>query len=227
MQTILKHHIVAQSLESSAVLERRRLTALSGQSLDIDPATLTIDKAHLVAVDVAFDGGLVHVIDAVMVPELRTIEELVTNDERLSTLRAAIEAAELGAQLGKSNPGPWTLLAPSNKAFAAIPAESLSALLKDKSALTSVLAGHVLPTAIHRDEMLSQGSVRTLMGDGTLAFALEAGTITVDGARIEVADIESANGIIHIIDRVLPAKIINYAARCTICEPCSTSCRNL
>ena len=206
LQTILKHHIVAQSLESSAVLERRRLTALSGQSLDIDPATLTIDKAHLVAVDVAFDGGLVHVIDTVMVPELRTIEELVTNDERLSTLRAAIEAAELGAQLGKANPGPWTLLAPSNKAFAAIPAESLSALLKDKSALTSVLAAHVLPTAIHRDEMLSQGSVRTLMGDGTVAFALEAGTITVDGARIEVADIESANGIIHIIDRVLPAK---------------------
>jgi hypothetical protein len=66
-----------------------------------------------------------------------------------------------------------------------------------------VLAGHVLPTAIRREEMLSQGSARTLMGDGDVAFALNAGVITVADARIEVADIETANGVIHIIDRVL------------------------
>ena len=206
LQTILKHHIVAQPLESSAVLERRRLTALSGQSLDIDPAALTIDSAHLVATDVTFDGGLVHVIDAVMVPELRTIEEVVTAEPRFATLRTAIEAAGLGVQLGKSNPGPWTLLAPSNDAFAAVPADALAALLKDKGALTAVLAGHVLPTAIHRDEMLSQGSARTLLGDGSVVFALESGAITVDGAQIEVADIEAVNGVIHIINRVLLTK---------------------
>lgn len=206
LQTILKHHIVAQPLESSAVLERRRLTALSGQSLDIDPAALTIDSARLVATDVTFDGGLVHVIDAVMVPELRTIEEVVTAEPRFATLRTAIEAAGLGVQLGKSNPGPWTLLAPSNDAFAAVPADALAALLKDKGALTAVLAGHVLPTAIHRDEMLSQGSARTLLGDGSVVFALKSGAITVDGAQIEVADIEAVNGVIHIINRVLLTK---------------------
>jgi uncharacterized surface protein with fasciclin (FAS1) repeats len=188
------------------VLERRRLTALSGQSLDIDPAALTVDNAHLVATDVTFDGGLVHVIDAVMVPELRTIEEVVTAEPRFATLRTAIETAGLGVQLGKSNPGPWTLLAPSNDAFAAVPADALAALLKDKGALTAVLAGHVLPTAIRRDEMLSQGSARTLLGDGTVVFALEDGAITVDGAQIEVADIEAVNGVIHIINRVLLAK---------------------
>ncbi len=203
LQTILKHHIVAQPLESSAVLERRRLTALSGQSLDIDPVALTIDNARLIATDVTFDGGLVHVIDAVMVPELRTIEEIVTVDPRFTTLRGAIETAGLGAQLGKANPGPWTLLAPSNNAFGAVPADALSALLKDKSALTSVLAGHVLPTAIRRDEMLSQGSARTLLGDGNVVFALDAGVITVDGARIEVADIEAVNGVVHILNQVL------------------------
>jgi uncharacterized surface protein with fasciclin (FAS1) repeats len=205
LQAILKHHVVAQSLESSALLDRRRLTALSGQSLEIDPATLAVDGARLVATDVAFDGGLVHVIDGVMLPELRSIEEIVSQDERFSTLRAAIDAAGLGPQLGAQNPGPWTLLAPSNKAFAAIPADALQALLQDRPALTAVLAAHVLPTAIRRDEMLAQGSARTLLGDGTVAFALEAGAITVAGARIEVADIEAANGIIHVIDRVLPA----------------------
>ena len=206
LQAILKHHVVAQSLESSALLDRRRLKALSGQSLEIDPSALTVDGARLVATDVAFDGGLVHVIDGVMLPELRSIEEIVAQDERFATLRAAIDAAGLGAQLGAQNPGPWTVLAPSNKAFAAIPADALKSLLADRPALTAVLAAHVLPTAIRRDEMLAQGSARTLMGDGTVAFALASGAITVDGARIEVADIEAANGIIHVIDRVLPAR---------------------
>ena len=205
LQAILKHHVVAQSLESSALLDRRRLKALSGQSLDIDPAALSVDGARLVATDVSFDGGLVHVIDTVMLPELRSIEEIVAQDERFSTLRAAIGAAGLGPQLGAQNSGPWTLLAPSNDAFAAIPADALKSLLEDRPALTAVLAAHVLPTAIRRDEMLSQGSARTLMGDGTVAFALASGAITVGGARIEVADIEAANGVIHIIDRVLPA----------------------
>jgi len=148
----------------------------------------------------------VHVIDGVMLPELRTIEELVAQDDRFATLRAAIGAAGLGPQLGAQNPGPWTLLAPSNEAFAAVPADALKALLEDRPALTAVLAAHLLPTSIRRDEMLSQGSARTLMGDGTVAFALESGAITVAGARIEVADIEAANGVIHIIDRVLPAQ---------------------
>ncbi|MCE2880965.1 MAG: CIA30 family protein [Planctomycetaceae bacterium] len=205
LQAILKHHVVAQSLESSTLLDRRRLKALSGQSLEIDPAALTVDGARLVATDVAFDGGLVHVIDGVMLPELRSIEEIVAKDDRFSTLRAAIDAAGLGPQLGAQNSGPWTLLAPSNEAFAAIPADALKALLQDRPALTAVLAAHVLPTAIRRDEMLAQGQARTLMGDGTVEFALASGAITVAGARIEVADIEASNGVIHVIDRVLPA----------------------
>ncbi|MBI1303527.1 MAG: hypothetical protein GC172_07030 [Phycisphaera sp.] len=206
LQAILKHHVVAQSLESSALLDRRRLRALSGQSLEIDPSALSVDGARLVATDVAFDGGLVHVIDGVMLPELRSIEAIVAEDERFATLRAAIGAAGLGPQLSAENPGSWTLLAPSNEAFAAIPADALQALLQDRPALTAVLAAHVLPTAIRRDEMLAQGSARTLMGDGTVAFALASGAITVEGARIEVADIEAANGVIHVIDRVLPAR---------------------
>jgi uncharacterized surface protein with fasciclin (FAS1) repeats len=219
LQAILKHHVVAQSLESSALLDRRRLKALSGQSLETDPSALTVDGARLVATDVAFDGGLVHVIDGVMLPELRSIEEIVAQDERFATLRAAIDAAGLGPQLGAENPGPWTVLAPSNKAFAAIPADALKSLLEDRPALTAVLAAHVLPTAIRRDEMLAQGSARTLMGDGTVAFALASGAITVDDARIEVADIEAANGVIHVIDRVLPARSAATATAAAAATP--------
>jgi uncharacterized surface protein with fasciclin (FAS1) repeats len=205
LQAILKHHVVGQAVGSSSVLDRRRLAALSGQSLEVDPTALTVDGARLVATDVAFDGGLVHVIDAVMVPELRSIEEIVAEDARFETLRAAIKAADLGAALGARNPGPWTLLAPSNEAFGAIPPDTLNALLGDRAALTAVLGAHVLPTMIRREEMLAQGSARTLPGNGSVRFALGPGGITAEGARIEVADIEASNGIIHVIDRVLPA----------------------
>ena len=206
LQAILKHHVVAGSLGSAAVLDRRRLEALSGQRLEVDPAALTVDGARLMATDVAFDGGVVHVIDAVMLPELRTIEEIVATDERLATLRTAIGAAGLGEQLGKANPGPWTLLAPSNEAFAEVPSDALAALIADRPALTAVLAGHVLPTAIRRESMLAAASAATLAGNAPVAFALESGAITVDGARIEIADIEAANGVIHVIDRVLLPK---------------------
>jgi uncharacterized surface protein with fasciclin (FAS1) repeats len=205
LQAILKHHVVGQTVGSASVLERRSLTALSGQSLKVDPASLTIDGARLVATDVAFDGGLVHVIDAVMLPELRSIEQIVAEDARFETLRAAIQAADLGSALGAQNPGPWTLLAPSNEAFGAIPAESLKSLLGDRPALTAVLGAHVLPTRIRREEMLAQGSARNLPGTGSVRFALDSGVITVEGARIQIADIEASNGIIHVIDRVLPA----------------------
>ncbi len=205
LQAILKHHVVGQAVGSSSVLDRRRLTALNGQSLEVDPTALTIDGARLVATDVAFDGGLVHVIDTVMMPELRSIEEIVAQDARFETLRAAIRAADLGSALGAQNPGPWTLLAPSNEAFGTIPAETLKALLANRPALTAVLGAHVLPTMIRREEMLAQGSARTLPGNGSVRFALESGVITVEGAKILVADIEASNGIIHVIDRVLPA----------------------
>ena len=70
---------------------------------DVDPSALTVDGARLVATDVAFDGGLVHVIDTVMLPELRSIEQLVAQDDRFTTLRAAIAAAGLGAPYGNSS----------------------------------------------------------------------------------------------------------------------------
>jgi hypothetical protein len=60
---------------------------------------------------------------------------------------------------------------------------------------------------IRREEMLAQGSARTLPGNGSVRFALGPGGITAEGARIEVADIEASNGIIHVIDRVLPAPV--------------------
>ncbi len=203
LQAVLKHHVVTTTYDSAALLGRRSVRALSGQTLEIDADQLTVDGSRIVAADVAFDAGLVHVIDAVMMPELRPIAALLESDPRLSTLRKAVEVAGIGSQIGAENPGPWTVLAPSNEAFAALPAGALEALLADRQQLISVLTGHVIPSAVRREQLLSLGSARTLMGEGTVEFKLSDGALTVGGAKILAADIEASNGIVHVIDRVL------------------------
>lgn len=203
LQTVLKHHVVATPLDAADLLSRRGVRALSGQTLDVDAEQLRVDGARIVAADVSFDAGLVHVIDAVMMPELRPIAALLGADPRLSTLLTAVEAAGIGSQLGAENPGPWTVLAPSNEAFASLPPGALDALLADRQQLIAVLTGHVIPSAVRREQLLGVGSARTLMGEESVEFKLVDGALTAGGARIVVADIEAANGIVHVIDRVL------------------------
>jgi transforming growth factor-beta-induced protein len=202
LATILRHHVVASSLESPALLSRRRIVALSGQSLLIDADALTVGGAKIIATDVGFDGGIVHVIDTVLVPELRTIAEIASQEPRLSSLVKALAAADLTSQFGERNPGPWTVLAPVDEAFKALGDGAFKDLAANPDRLRAVLAAHVIPGAIRRSEMPAMGKARTL-GGGGVRFSLDKGAVTAGGATIIVADIEAANGVIHLIDRVI------------------------
>jgi uncharacterized surface protein with fasciclin (FAS1) repeats len=184
-------------------LQRRGVLALSGQNLVIDGEALKIAGASLLKTDVPFDSGVVYVIDRVMIPETRSVAEVVGQDPRLSTLLKLVVTAGLAEQLGSANEGPWTVLAPSNEAFAALGEETIKALMADPSQLASVLSAHVIPSRIRRSDMITQRSARTLLGRDAVSFALVDGNITVAGAGIIMADVEASNGVIHIIDRVL------------------------
>jgi transforming growth factor-beta-induced protein len=203
LRAILKHHILPTALDSSSLLERRGVLALSGQSLPINGEGLTIAGASILKTDVPFDRGVVYLIDRVMIPETRSVADIVSEDPRLSTLYKAVTAAGLASQLGSENEGPWTLLAPSNEAFAALGEETLSNLVADPSQLTAVLAAHVIPSRIRRSDMIAQRSARTLLGRDAVSFSLVDGKVVASGAGIHTADIEASNGVIHIIDRVI------------------------
>ena len=166
-------------------------------------AVSLIAGASLLKTDVPFDSGVVYVIDRVMIPETRSVAEVVSQDPRLSTLLKLVVTAGLAEQLGSANEGPWTVLAPSNEAFAALGEETIKALMADPSQLASVLSAHVIPSRIRRSDMITQRSARTLLGRDAVSFALVDGNITVAGAGIITADVEASNGVIHIIDRVL------------------------
>ena len=200
---ILKHHILPMALDSGSLLQRRGVVALSGQNLVIDGDTLTIAGASLLKSDVPFDTGTVYVIDRVMMPETRSIAEVVSQDPRLATLLKAVTAAGLVTQLSGENGGPWTVLAPSNEAFDALGEQAIKSLLADPSQLANVLSAHVIPSRIRRSDMIAQRSARTLLGRDAVSFSLVDGNISVSGTGIIAADIEASNGVIHIIDRVI------------------------
>lgn len=203
LRAILKHHILPTALDSGSLLQRRGVVALSGQNLAIDGERFTIAGASFLKTDVAFDRGVVYVIDRVLMPETRSVSEIVSQEPRLATLLKAVTTAGLAAQLGGENEGPWTLLAPSNEALAALGEEAIKALMADPSQLANVLSAHVIPSRIRRGDMVAQRSARTLLGRDSVSFSLVDGKIMVAGADIITGDIEASNGVIHIIDRVL------------------------
>lgn len=203
LRAILRHHIVPTGLDSGSLLQRRGVLPLSGQNLRIEADALTIDGATILKTDVPFDRGLVFVVDRVLIPETRSIAEVASQDERLSALARALAAAGLEGQLGAENEGPWTVLAPSNQAFAALGEETIRTLAANPSQLATVLSAHVIPSRIRRSDMLSQQVARTLLGRDAVSFSLVDGAVTVAGADIIAADIEASNGVIHIIDRVI------------------------
>jgi uncharacterized surface protein with fasciclin (FAS1) repeats len=99
-------------------------------------------------------------------------------------------------------PGPFTVFAPTDEAFAKVPKATLDALAKDKAKLQMVLKYHVLASAWTSDDLKLVKSASTA-ADKPVALASSGGAITVNGVKIVKADIKAANGIIHVIDAVL------------------------
>jgi uncharacterized surface protein with fasciclin (FAS1) repeats len=117
------------------------------------------------------------------------------------TLVAAVQAAGLVDTL--KGPGPFTVFAPSDDAFAKIPKDKLDALIKDKAALTKVLTYHVVPGKVMAADVKA-GKVKTVQGqEVTLATA---GGVTIDGAKVVATDVAASNGVIHVIDTVIMPK---------------------
>ena len=205
LRTVLSHHITTTARSSANILDSRGLDMLSGQRITVSPGTLQVGGASLLAADVPFDRGVVHVIDSVLIPETRTVEQIVAEDPRLSTLAAALGAGGLTGQLGPRNDGPWTLFAPTNDAFAALPDGTLETLLQpdQRMALANILAYHVIPARIQQRELLSSGSLRPLNSASLDVGIVDGGLALNRSTRIVTADIQASNGVIHLIDSVL------------------------
>ena len=116
------------------------------------------------------------------------------------TLVKAVQAAGLVETLkGK---GPFTVFAPTDKAFAAVPKEKLEALLKDKKALTAVLTYHVVPGKVTAADVVKLDEAKTVQGQKVM-IEVKDGKVKINNATVIKADVATSNGVIHVIDSVL------------------------
>ncbi len=131
----------------------------------------------------------------------KTIVDLAVATPDLSTLVAAVKAAGLVETL--SGKGPYTVFAPTNEAFAALPAGTLDELLKpeNKDQLVKVLTYHVVPGTVTSSQLVA-GPVTTVEGQD-VTIALAGGKAMVNDATVVTADIAASNGVVHVIDKVL------------------------
>jgi uncharacterized surface protein with fasciclin (FAS1) repeats len=130
------------------------------------------------------------------------IVDIAASDARFSTLVAAVQAAGLVETL--KGPGPFTVFAPTNEAFAALPAGTVDNLLKpeNREQLAAILTYHVVPGAVTSDQLAGKRLRVATVNGQTLHIDGRRG-VHVNRSRVIQADIMAANGVIHVIDRVL------------------------
>ncbi|HUN05876.1 MAG TPA: fasciclin domain-containing protein [Aggregatilineales bacterium] len=200
--------------------------SLNGQFIDIAESDMgiTVNGANLnlEMVDIEASNGVIHVIDAVILPESRTIAEIVVESAgaetpEFATLLAAVSAADPAVLELLSDPeAELTVFAPTDAAFAAVGEETLGAVLADQALLTSILQYHVMVGKIYSTDVATvvEENMEAVMSDGVeLPTALEGvsvvltaneeGQLFLNESQIVVTDIDAANGVIHVIDAVL------------------------
>lgn len=141
----------------------------------------------------------------------KTIVDVAVAAGSFETLVTAVQAAGLVDVL--SSEGPFTVFAPTDEAFAALPEGTLEALLEDKEALTAILTYHVIPGKVMAKDVLAAEQVRpeTVQGEALNVRVMD-GNVRVDQATVVQADVEASNGVIHVIDAVVLPPSMQQAA---------------
>jgi uncharacterized surface protein with fasciclin (FAS1) repeats/plastocyanin len=201
---ILKHHVVGSTAMSGMLSNNQVVTTLLGTdvTVTINANGVFIDNAQVTVADIVADNGVVHVIDAVLLPPTPTnsIYDIVSNSTDHTTLKVAIDACALDVVL--SDPGTLTLFAPTDAAFNLLPAGTVTALLNDIPQLTDILKHHVVGASVMSGMLSNNQIVTTLLGTD-VTVTINANGVFVDNAQVTVADIVADNGVVHVIDAVL------------------------
>ena len=208
---VLTYHVLGQEVPSSALNDGDVVATLNGKdvTVTINADGVFINDAEVIIADIPADNGIVHVIDAVLIPPSNTIVDIVVNSDVHNTLETAVIAAGLVETL--SGEGPFTLFAPTDEAFEALDPVVLQALLDDPmGALTEVLTYHVLGQEVP-SSALNDGDVVATVNGKDVTVTINADGVFINDAQVIIADIPADNGIVHVIDAVLipPTTIVD------------------
>jgi uncharacterized surface protein with fasciclin (FAS1) repeats len=209
LTNILLNHVAGANVLSSGLTNGQSIVTLnSGKTVKvtINNDGVFIDDAKVTVADIQTDNGVVHVIDAVLLPP-NTVVDVIIGSADHNTLEAAVGAAGLVNTLNGA--GPFTVFAPTDAAFAALPAGTVEALLADpQGALTQVLLYHATSETVTSDDIIefySDFPYLQMLNEKTVTFKVTNEGVFINNAKVTVADIETDNGIVHVIDAILIA----------------------
>ncbi len=200
---ILLYHVLSGQVLSTDLMDGMTATTLNGKDITvtINDEGVFINDAQVTVADITTDNGVVHVIDAVLIPPTVTVVDVIVNSEDHNTLEAAVVAAGLAETL--SGEGPFTVFAPTDAAFAALPEGLVETLLADPTGdLTDILLYHVLSGQVLSTDLMDGMTATTLNGKDITVTINDEG-VFINDAQVTVADIETDNGVVHVIDAVL------------------------
>ncbi len=209
LTAILTYHVVPGKVMAKAVSTMSSAKTVNGQELKIavEHGTVRVDGAAVTKADIDCSNGVIHVIDAVLLPKEpqpaeapMDIVDTAVAAGSFKTLVTAVKEAGLVETL--KSPGPFTVFAPTDGAFAKLPEGALENLLKDKEQLKAVLLYHVVPGKAMAADVVKMTSAKTA-GGAVVPIKVENGQVHVGPARVVKADVAAKNGVIHVIDTVL------------------------
>lgn len=204
LQSILTFHVVAGKVDAAHVVGLSSAQTVQGQNVSIAVADgkVSVDGANVVKTDIMCSNGIIHVIDSVILPADKDIVDTAVGAGSFKTLVAAVKAAGLVDTLkGK---GPFTVFAPTDDAFAKLPEGTVANLLKpeNKDQLIAVLTYHVVPGKVMAADVVKLSSAKTVNGKSA-SVTVGSDGVMIDKAKVVATDIETSNGVIHIIDSVI------------------------
>lgn len=199
LSEILLYHVAEGTLGSGDVASTPLVVTLNGQALTIG-AGPTVDGAAITTADIEASNGVIHVVDAVLLPVDETIADIAAANVDFSTLVDVLDAAGLLPTV--SGEGPFTVFAPTNAAFEALPQEDLDYIVNNMDVLVDVLTYHVLAGRAFSTDVVGLTSATPLNGD-EITITVDGSTVLLNTATVTATDIQGSNGIIHIIDEVL------------------------
>lgn len=215
---ILLYHVVPADVRSGEVVALDSAPTVQGErvAIDVRRGSVYVDDAQVVAADIDTSNGVIHVIDSVLVPSSINVSKLLLDDivdiaiadGRFNSLVAALRAARLVDTL--RGEGPFTVLAPTDDAFAKLPSGTLSSLQRNIPALTDVLLYHVIPGEATSADVIGLTSATTVQGQ-PVVITVDGGSVFANDAQVVITDVQAANGVIHVIDTVLVPPTQNIA----------------
>ncbi len=220
---ILLFHVVPGKVMAADVvgLDGQQVETVGGNSftVSLDGDKVMVDGSNVIATDIETSNGVIHVIDSVLIPgageeaaaaegdmaeaPMADIVDTAVAAGGFETLVTAVTAAGLVDTL--KGEGPFTVFAPSDEAFAALPEGTVESLLEDpEGALTDILLFHVVPGKVMAADVVGlDGQQVETVGGQSFTVTIDGETVMVDDAKVIATDIETANGVIHVIDAVL------------------------